>query len=145
MFNVLTRIQRCRKTFLLIGIATMLTACGGSGSSGTPAVADPLLLDVSTTGSTSVNPNLWDLANSLPFKALSDAELAALAFSSLGCNGWGRVDAMRDADGRFYVLEVNTIPGMTSHSLVPMAARQAGMDVPELVEQIVSLAWEARC
>ncbi|MFN3164681.1 MAG: D-alanine--D-alanine ligase, partial [Pseudohongiellaceae bacterium] len=60
------------------------------------------------------------------------AELAALAFSSLGCNGWGRVDAMRDADGRFYVLEVNTIPGMTSHSLVPMAARQAGMDVPEL-------------
>ena len=51
---------------------------------------------------------------------------------------------MRDSDGRFYVLEVNTIPGMTSHSLVPMAARQAGMDVPTLVERIVELSWEAR-
>ena len=66
------------------------------------------------------------------------------AFRSLGCSVWGRVDAMRDSDGRFYVLEVNTIPGMTSHSLVPMAARQAGMDVPTLVERIVELSWEAR-
>jgi D-alanine-D-alanine ligase len=72
------------------------------------------------------------------------AALAMAAFTSLGCEGWGRVDTMRDADGRFYVLEVNTIPGMTSHSLVPMAAREAGMDVPALVEQILSLAWEAR-
>lgn len=71
-------------------------------------------------------------------------ELAMRAFRSLGCSVWGRVDAMRDSDGRFYVLEVNTIPGMTSHSLVPMAARQAGMDVPTLVERIVELSWEAR-
>lgn len=71
-------------------------------------------------------------------------ELAMRAFRSLGCSVWGRVDAMRDSDGRFFVLEVNTIPGMTSHSLVPMAARQAGMDVPTLVERILELSWEAR-
>ena len=70
--------------------------------------------------------------------------LALAAFRSLGCEGWGRVDTMRDSDGRFYVLEVNTIPGMTSHSLVPMAAREAGMDVPDLVERILQIAWEAR-
>ncbi|MEP4147314.1 MAG: D-alanine--D-alanine ligase [Halioglobus sp.] len=68
--------------------------------------------------------------------------LALAAFRSLGCEGWGRVDTMRDGDGCFSVLEVNTIPGMTSHSLVPMAARQAGMEVPALVEQILTLAWE---
>jgi len=75
-----------------------------------------------------------------------EAELASLAqsaFESLGCAIWGRVDAMRDAGGRFYLLEVNTIPGMTSHSLVPMAARAAGMEVPELVERILTLSWEA--
>ncbi len=81
---------------------------------------------------------------------LSDAEEAALgelalrAFQSLGCEVWGRVDAMRDSDGQFYVLEVNTIPGMTSHSLVPMAAREAGMDVPSLVEQILALSWRGQ-
>ncbi len=72
-----------------------------------------------------------------------EAELAALAlaaFDSLGCAVWGRVDAMRDADGRFYLLEVNTIPGMTSHSLVPMAARKAGLEVPQLVERILELS-----
>jgi D-alanine-D-alanine ligase len=72
-----------------------------------------------------------------------EAELAALslrAFRSLGCRVWGRVDAMRASDGRFYVLEVNTIPGMTSHSLVPMAARAAGMDVPALVQRIIELS-----
>ncbi|MEP5566909.1 MAG: D-alanine--D-alanine ligase [Halioglobus sp.] len=70
--------------------------------------------------------------------------LALTAFCSLGCEGWGRVDTMRDSDGSFSVLEVNTIPGMTSHSLVPMAARQAGMEVPALVERILTLAWESR-
>lgn len=70
------------------------------------------------------------------------AELALQAFRSLGCSVWGRVDVMRDADGRFYVLEVNTIPGMTSHSLVPMAARAAGMDIPELVGRILALSLE---
>ena len=76
-----------------------------------------------------------------------EAEVGALAlaaFESLGCAVWGRVDTMRDVDGRFYVLEVNTIPGMTSHSLVPMAAREAGMDVPALVERILILSWEAQ-
>jgi D-alanine-D-alanine ligase len=79
--------------------------------------------------------------------APEEAEVAALAlsaFRSLGCAVWGRADLMRDADGRFYVLEVNTIPGMTSHSLVPMAARAAGMEMPALVRRIVELSWEER-
>jgi len=77
----------------------------------------------------------------------SEAEAAALAlraFRSLGCTVWGRVDLMRDADGTFYVLEVNTVPGMTSHSLVPMAARVAGLDVAALVARIVTLSLEGR-
>jgi len=66
--------------------------------------------------------------------ALAELEQLALwAFNSLGCEGWGRVDLMRGADQRFYVLEVNTVPGMTSHSLVPMSAKQAGMSFSELV------------
>lgn len=68
------------------------------------------------------------------------AELSLRAFDSLGCSVWGRVDVMRDADGRFYVLEVNTIPGMTSHSLVPMAAAAAGMDIAALVQRILELS-----
>ena len=74
-----------------------------------------------------------------------EAELAALAlaaFNSLGCGVWGRVDVMRDASGKFYVLEVNTIPGMTSHSLVPMAAAAAGMEIPALVQRILQLSLE---
>jgi D-alanine-D-alanine ligase len=70
------------------------------------------------------------------------AELALRAFRSVGCSVWGRVDVMRDADGDFYVLEVNTIPGMTSHSLVPMAAAVAGMDIAALVRRIVQLSRE---
>lgn len=76
---------------------------------------------------------------------VDEAEMAGLAlraFRSLDCAVWGRVDIMRDGDGRFYVLEVNTIPGMTSHSLVPMAAKAAGMDIPALVERIVTLSEE---
>jgi len=71
-------------------------------------------------------------------------ELALQAFQSVGCSVWGRVDTMRAADGRFYVLEVNTIPGMTSHSLVPMAARASGMNIESLVERILELSWEAQ-
>ncbi len=67
-------------------------------------------------------------------------ELALRAFRSLGCAVWGRVDLMRDADGAFYVLEVNTVPGMTSHSLVPMAAAAAGLDIQALVAEIVRLS-----
>lgn len=72
-----------------------------------------------------------------------EAEIGALAlaaFRSLGCEVWGRVDIMRDQRGQFYVLEVNTIPGMTSHSLVPMAARAAGLDISALVGQILDLS-----
>lgn len=77
----------------------------------------------------------------------AEAEASALAlraFRSLGCTVWGRVDLMRDADGAFYVLEVNTVPGMTSHSLVPMAARVAGLDIAALVARIVTLSLEGR-
>lgn len=75
--------------------------------------------------------------------AAQEAELAALsqcAYRALGCSGWGRVDVMQDSDGRFYLLEVNTSPGMTSHSLVPMAARQYGLGFPQLVAEILELA-----
>ena len=72
-----------------------------------------------------------------------EQELQALvlqAWQILGCSGWGRVDVMQDSDGQFYLLEVNTSPGMTSHSLVPMAARQAGMSFSQLVVRILELA-----
>ena len=68
--------------------------------------------------------------------------LSLRAFQSLECGVWGRVDLMRDRAGEFYVLEVNTIPGMTSHSLVPMAAKAAGMDIELLVERIVELSLD---
>ena len=67
-------------------------------------------------------------------------DLARRAFAVLGCSGWGRVDFMRDKAGRAYVLEVNTVPGMTDHSLVPKAAKQAGMDFDELVLRILETA-----
>ena len=65
------------------------------------------------------------------------AELAVAAFAELGCTGWGRVDFMTGSDGEPQVLEVNTIPGMTSHSLVPMAAQEAGIDFEELCWRIL--------
>ncbi|WP_323839785.1 D-alanine--D-alanine ligase [Photorhabdus africana] len=67
-------------------------------------------------------------------------ELALKAYQSVGCSGWGRVDVMMDTDGDFYLLEVNTSPGMTGHSLVPMAARQAGLSFSQLVVKILELA-----
>ncbi|ARU27432.1 D-alanine--D-alanine ligase [Cellvibrio sp. PSBB006] len=60
-------------------------------------------------------------------------ELALNAFSALGCRGWGRVDVMADSAQNFYLLEVNTVPGMTSHSLVPMAAKAEGLSFAQLV------------
>ena len=62
------------------------------------------------------------------------------AFRILGARGWGRVDFLMDEAGRHYFLEVNTSPGMTDHSLVPMAARAAGMDYPALVRRVLELA-----
>ncbi len=58
----------------------------------------------------------------------------------LGCAGWGRADLMRRADGSVHFLEMNTSPGMTGHSLVPMAARQAGLSFSDLVLRILELA-----
>ncbi|MGE0482796.1 MAG: D-alanine--D-alanine ligase [Gammaproteobacteria bacterium] len=65
------------------------------------------------------------------------AELGMRAFTVLGGRGWGRVDFMRDAAGRMWLIELNTVPGMTDHSLVPMAARQAGMSFTDLVLAIL--------
>ncbi len=64
-------------------------------------------------------------------------QLALRAFELVGASGWGRVDLMVDAQGRPWLLEVNTVPGMTSHSLVPMAARYAGISFEELVVRIL--------
>ncbi len=62
------------------------------------------------------------------------------AFRILGGRGWGRVDFLMDEAGNHYFLEVNTAPGMTDHSLVPMAARVAGMEYPALVKRVLELA-----
>ena len=62
------------------------------------------------------------------------------AFRVLGCRGWGRVDFLMDEAGNAYMLEVNTSPGMTDHSLVPMAARVAGISYEALVLRVLSLA-----
>jgi D-alanine-D-alanine ligase len=59
------------------------------------------------------------------------------AFRLIGCRGWGRLDLILAPDGTFSFLEVNTSPGMTGHSLVPMAARQAGLSFPELSLRIL--------
>ncbi|HSO45171.1 MAG TPA: D-alanine--D-alanine ligase, partial [Rhodoferax sp.] len=68
-------------------------------------------------------------------------QLVLKAFRSLGCRGWARADVMIDADTRQpYLLEINTSPGMTSHSLVPMAARAAGISYPELCLQVLQSA-----
>ena len=72
-----------------------------------------------------------------------EADIRALslrAYQVLGARGWGRVDFLMDADGKPYLLEVNTSPGMTDHSLVPMAARVAGMDYDTLVLEILKRA-----
>lgn len=64
--------------------------------------------------------------------------LAGQAFSAVGAEGWGRVDLMLDKAGAPWLIEVNTVPGMTDHSLVPMAAQQAGIGFDELVIKILS-------
>ncbi len=66
--------------------------------------------------------------------------LAEKAFAAVGCSGWGRVDVMQDEHGAFQLLEVNTAPGMTDHSLVPMAAREHGLSFEELVVEILQTA-----
>jgi D-alanine-D-alanine ligase len=77
--------------------------------------------------------------------AKDEAELQAAAlaaFKVTDCFGWGRVDFMRDrASSKFYFIEINTTPGMTSHSLVPMAARQAGLNFEELVWRVLETSF----
>jgi len=75
----------------------------------------------------------------------AEAEMRALAlaaFDAAGCSGWGRVDVMRDAQGRNWLLEVNTAPGMTSHSLVPKAARAVGIEFEELCWRILETSFD---
>ena len=75
----------------------------------------------------------------------AEAALGALslrAFDALGCSGWGRVDVMRDREGRNWLLEVNTAPGMTSHSLVPKAAAAAGIGYEELCWRVLETSFD---
>jgi len=69
-------------------------------------------------------------------------ELVLHAFRVLGCSGWGRVDLMIDRAGRPFFLEMNTVPGMTSHSLMPMGAKAAGIDFDTLCLQILETSRE---
>ena len=70
------------------------------------------------------------------------AALSLQAFESLSCSGWGRVDLMQDTHGEFYLLEANTVPGMTEKSLVPKAAKAAGLDFTQLVVEILATSME---
>lgn len=84
------------------------------------------------------NDTQYLLPSGLPDYAEGELQKMALkAFKIVGCEGWGRVDAMQDSDGAFWLLEVNTTPGMTDHSLVPMAAKAGGLSFPALVVKIL--------
>jgi D-alanine-D-alanine ligase len=77
-------------------------------------------------------------------KEAEGQDIALQACEAIGVSGWGRVDLMMDEDGNFWLIEVNTVPGMTDHSLVPMAARAKGMDFDELVYRILHQTLEVR-
>ena len=64
--------------------------------------------------------------------------LCMKTFDAMGCKGWARIDLLQDSDGQFYVLEINTVPGMTSHSLFPSSAKSAGLDYPSLINEIIN-------
>jgi len=70
--------------------------------------------------------------------------MALQAFDAVGAGGWGRVDFMLDDSGRPWLIEVNTVPGMTDHSLVPMAARAAGLEFDQLVLRILATSLAQR-
>lgn len=79
----------------------------------------------------------------LPAEKEKELQAIALeAFAAVGATGWGRIDAMMDEDGKFWLLEVNTVPGMTDHSLVPMAAKAAGLSFTDLVLAILAQTLE---
>ena len=71
-------------------------------------------------------------------------QLALRAFEVMGCRAWGRIDILLDEQGRPYLLEANTVPGMTDHSLVPMAAKAAGIAFAELVWRVLADSMEPR-
>jgi len=89
------------------------------------------------------NDTQYHCPSGLDAAAESELQTAALAaFQVTDCCGWGRVDFMRDAaSGKFYFIEINTTPGMTDHSLVPMAARQSGIDFDELVWRVLESSF----
>jgi D-alanine-D-alanine ligase len=89
------------------------------------------------------NDTQYHCPSGLDVKAEAELQAAALAaFRVTDCLGWGRVDFMRDrASGKFYFVEINTTPGMTDHSLVPMAARQSGIDFEELVWRVLETSF----
>jgi D-alanine-D-alanine ligase len=89
------------------------------------------------------NDTQYHCPSGLDEKAEAELQAAALAaFRVTDCFGWGRVDFMRDkATSKFYFIEINTTPGMTDHSLVPMAARQAGMDFEELTWRVLETSF----
>ncbi len=89
------------------------------------------------------NDTQYHCPSGLDAKAEAELQAAALAaFQVTDCAGWGRVDFMRDrATGQFYFIEINTTPGMTDHSLVPMAARQSGIDFEELVWRVLETSF----
>lgn len=71
-------------------------------------------------------------------------KLALSAFDALGASGWGRVDLLMDKQGKPWLIEANTIPGMTSHSLVPMAAKQSGLSFDDLVIEILNTTMQEK-
>ena len=77
------------------------------------------------------------LSDALEARARS---LALQAFKVLGCQGWARIDFLMDEQGGIYLLEANTNPGMTSHSLVPMAARAEGLSYEDLCVKVLAAA-----
>jgi D-alanine-D-alanine ligase len=89
------------------------------------------------------NDTQYHCPSGLDAQAEAELQAAALAaFRVTDCAGWGRVDFMRDrATDKFYFIEINTTPGMTDHSLVPMAARQAGIDFEELVWRVLESSF----
>jgi D-alanine-D-alanine ligase len=89
------------------------------------------------------NDTQYHCPSGLDPAAEAELQAAALAaFRVTDCFGWGRVDFMRDpGNGRFYFIEINTTPGMTDHSLVPMAARQSGIDFEELVWRVLETSF----
>ncbi|HEY3655894.1 MAG TPA: D-alanine--D-alanine ligase [Steroidobacteraceae bacterium] len=89
------------------------------------------------------NDTQYHCPSGLTAAAEAELQAAALAaFQVTDCFGWGRVDFMRDSiTNKFYFIEINTTPGMTDHSLVPMAARQAGMDFEELVWRVLETSF----